>query len=567
MKINDGKIPNAPWNKYYNEIDIDFYMPNTSFYKYFEEKTKRFGNLFSLDYYGTKFRYNELLKMIDNCAKGLYDYGVRKGDIVTICLPNTIESVVSFFAINKIGAIANFIHPLSSENEIRDSLNETNSKVLILFDINFIKLKNIEDDINAEKVILVSVYNYMPLIINLIHKFNENIKFNSREKELCILWNVFMAKSKKLNINNYIPAVEKNDVCVILHSGGTTGIPKGVLLSNANIMAYIESTIKLTPDLHCGDTILSVIPMFHGLGLVSNVLYSLSMGMFVVLRPRFDVNEYCKMIKKYKPQCLSGVPTLFDSVFSKLEDSSINLEHLKYVVSGGDVLNSTLKNKINKVLEDHGSNIKVIVGYGLTEAVSAAIIESCFITFKDNTVGIPFPGVYAGIFSEDNKEVPYGETGEICINGPTVMLGYYKNEEETKMALQLHDDGNIWLHTGDIGSMDNDGFVTYINRKKRIIVSSGYNIYPNQIEKIIASHPAIMSCAAIGIPHKRKVEVPIVYIVLKENYKKSEQLLYELKMLCMKNLPKYSWPYEYRVIKELPVTKLGKIDVNSLKKM
>lgn len=562
---NKKNKPNAPWSKYYNNIDMNLDIPNTNFYKYFENKVKGFGSLYSLDYYGTKIKYNELLKMVDECAKGFYNYGVRKGDIVTICLPNTIEGVVSFLAINKIGAIANFMHPLCSENEIRKSLNETNSKILILLDSNFIKLKNIENDINVNKVILVSVYNYMPFIVNIIHKFSDKIKFNSREKELCILWSIFVSNCKKINIDNYISHSNKNEPCVILHSGGTTGTPKGVLLSNENIIAYIESDIKLSPDLNCGDIILAIIPIFHGFGLVSNILFSLCMGMYVVLKPRFEVNEYCKMVEKYKPQCLSGVPSLFESVFEKLENSQIKLDHLKYVVAGGDNLKSVLRSKINKILEEHGSTARVTVGYGLTEAVCAVVIESSFIEFKDNTVGIPFPGVNVAIFSEDNKEVSYGEEGEICINGPTVMLGYYNNEEESNLVLQVHEDGNTWLHTGDIGSMDEDGYLSYISRKKRMIISSGYNIYPNQIEKILESHPAVKSCAVIGVPHKRKIEVPKVYILLNEQYAQNDLMLLELKMLCGRNLPKYAWPNEYEFIEQFPVTKLGKIDYNALK--
>lgn len=560
------KKPNAPWSKYYNDEDMNFKIPNTNFYKYFEERVSSFGSFDCLDYYGTKFKYSDLLKKIDECARGLYDYGVRKGDVVTICLPNMIEGILSFFAVNKIGAIANFIHPLSSENEIKDSLNETNSRVLIMLDVNYIKFKNIEKDINVKKVIFVSLYNYMPFIINFIHKFQKNIKINVGEKSLCTLWNMFLSNAKGVISDDYCIEGRKDEPAVILNSGGTTGTPKGVVLSNGNLMAYVESDIRLSPDLHSGDTILAIIPMFHGFGLVSNVLFSLCMGMLVVLRPRFEVNEYCKMIKKYKPQCLSGVPTLFESVFDKLDNSSIKLDCLKYVVAGGDSLKPALREKINRVLKEHGSNAKATVGYGLTEAVCAAVIESSFIEFKDNTVGIPFPGVYVGIFSKENKEVPYGEEGEICISGPTVMLGYYNNEEETKEVLKLHRDGNVWLHTGDLGLMDEDGYLTYLSRIKRMIISSGYNVYPSRIEELLESHPAVMLCAVVGIPHKSKIEVPKVYIVLNEGYEKSNALMLEFKKICIKNLPKYAWPYEYEFVDQLPVTKLGKVDFKSLQK-
>lgn len=555
----------APWKKYYKDIDMELKIPNSSFYNYFKNKVENFGGLYCLDYYGKKFKYNELLNLIDECAKGLYDYGVRKGDIVSVCLPNMIEAVISFFAINKIGAIANFIHPLSSENELKDNLNKTNSRLLIILDNNFLKLKNIEKDISVKKVILVNVYTYTPFVINFIHKFKQKIKLEIEETNLYIFWNMFMLKTKNLNEKDYIIDGNKEDSAVILSSGGTTGIPKGVVLSNENLMSYIESDIKLSPDLKSGDTILAIIPMFHGFGLVSNVLFSLCMGMFVVLRPKFDVMEYYNMIKKYNPQCLSGVPTLFESVFDKLDKSSIDLKCLKYVVCGGDTLKTSLRDKMNRILKEHGSDIKVTVGYGLTEAVCAVVIESKFIEQKENTVGIPFPGVYVGIFSEDNKKVPYGEEGEICITGPTVMKNYYNNEEESNLVLKVHKDGNIWLHTGDLGYMDADGYLTYLSRIKRMIISSGYNIYPTRIEELLEEHPAIMMCAVVAIPHKKKIEVPKVYIVLNEGYEENEKLLLEFKKIIMKNLPKYSWPAEYEFKKELPLTKLGKIDYKNLK--
>lgn len=563
--FNFKKEPDAPWSKFYKDIDMNLKVPNTSFYEYFREKTLNFGGFYCLDYYGKKIKYNELLGMIDECAKGLYDYGIRKGDVVSICLPNMIEGVVSFFAINKLGAIANFIHPLSSENELKKSINDTKSRLLIILDANFLKLKNIEKDIDLKKIILVDVYTYMPFVINFFHKFSKRLKLELEEYNLYIFWNMFMFKTKKISDNDYAVDGNMNDSAVILSSGGTTGIPKGVVLSNENLMAYIESDIRLSPDIKSGDTILSIIPIFHGFGLVSNVLFGLCMGMFVVLRPKFDVNEYCKMMKKYKPQCISGVPTLFESVFDKLDKSSINLSCLKYVVCGGDTLKTNLRDKINRVLKEHNSDVKVTVGYGLTEAVCAVVIESKFIEQKENTVGIPFPGVYVGIFSEDNKKVPYGEEGEICITGPTVMKYYYNNENETELVLRKHKDGNIWLHTGDLGYMDEEGYLTYLSRIKRMIISSGYNIYPTRIEEILEEHPAISMCAVVAIPHKKKIEVPKVYIVLKEGYNKNEKLLVEFKSLIMKNLPKYAWPVEYEFRDELPVTKFGKIDYKNLK--
>ena len=557
---------NAPWSKYYKEDDMKFSIPNISFYNYFEEKEIKFESLYSLDYFGNKIRYDELMKMIDNCAKGFYNYGVRKGDIVTICLPNMVEGIVAFFALNKIGAIADFLHPLSSEVEIKNVLNDTNSKILIMLNVNFLKWKNIEKQVNVEKVIFTDVCSYMPYVAKLIYKIDNKFKLSYKDNFKCITWDLFMINAKKFNIENYAVPCIADDDAVILHSGGTTGTPKGIVLSNKNLIAYIQSDIILSPNLYPGDTMLAIMPIFHGFGLVSNILFGLCMGMFAVIRPKFDVNDYFNMIKKYKPQTLSGVPTLYEGVFDKIAKTSIKLNCLKYVVAGGDALKSSQREKINKILKEHGSTAEVTVGYGCTEAVCAAVIESSFIKFKDDTVGIPFPGVYVGIFDENNKEVPYGEPGEICICGPTVMKGYYKNKEETDLVLREHKDGNIWLHTGDLGCMDEDGYLTYLSRIKRMIISSGYNVYPMQIEQLLEEHPSVTKCAVVGKSHRYKIEVPKAYIVLNKDVEKSDSLISEYKKICSKNLPKYAWPSEYEFVDELPVTKLGKVDFKLLQK-
>lgn len=553
----------APWSKYYKNGEMNIKIPNTNVYNYFEQKVYDLGYRYCIDYYGNKFKYNELLRKIDECAKGLYNLGVRKGDVVTVCLPNTIEGVVSFFAINKIGAIVNFIHPASSENEIKDSLNETNSRVLILIDTNYLKFKSIENEINVNKIILVNIYGYMPFITSFRHKFEKKIKINSKKDNLYIWWNLFLLKSRKLQIEDYTVVGKKDAPAIILHSGGTTGSPKGIVLSNGNLIAFVESATIGQDYLVNGDTCLALMPIFHGFGIIHSILYPLCIGMNVVLRPKFDVKEYCDMIIKYKPQILMGVPSLFESLLKEWGNRKVNLDFIKCILVGGDVLKQDLRKRINSFLKENNAKISVSAGYGLSEAVCGVALGHP--TFqKEGTIGIPLPGIYVGIFSSDDKEVPYGEVGEICVSGLTVMLGYYKNEDETKLNLHIHSDKQVWLHTGDLGSMDEDGFITVEGRSKRMIISSGYNVYPSRIEKLLETHSAVSACSVVGISHKYKMEVPKAYIVLKERKKKKELLILEFKKMCYKNLPKYSWPCEYEFIDELPKTKVGKIDYKKL---
>ena len=306
-------------------------------------------------------------------------------------------------------------------------------------------------------------------------------------------------------------------------------------------------------------------PIFHGFGIIHSVLFPLTIGMNVILRPKFEVREYCDMVIKYKPQILMGVPTLFESLLSEWDDDDIKLDFIKCALVGGDTLKQGLRDKINKFFKKHGAKITVTAGYGLSEAVCGVALGDQS-NQKGDAIGIPLPGIYVGIYSETDEEVPYGEEGEICICGPTVMLGYYNNPKETHMALHVHKDGNVWLHTGDVGSMDEDGFITYTNRSKRMIISSGYNVYPSQIEKLLETHPSVMLCSVVGVPHKRKMEVPKAFIVLKNKRKKKELVTLELMMLCKKNLPKYAWPTAYEYMDSLPTTRVGKIDFTKLQK-
>lgn len=555
--------PNAPWSKYYKEGAMELNVPNLSVYNYFENKVIGFEDRNCLDYYGHKLKYNELLNLIDDCAKGLYEYGVRKGDVVTLCLPNTLEGVVSFFAINKIGAVVNFIHPVSSENEIKASINEMDSKIIIAIDDNYWKIETIIADTKIKKTILVSLTDYMSFINKLRYHKNKVRLTLTNNNDKYIIWHDFINQSKDLYIKDHTSNNDKNDPAIILHSGGTTGSPKGVVLSNNNLMAFVESAIIGQDYLVKGDTCLALMPIFHGFGIIHSVLFPLCIGMNVILRPKFEVKEYCDMVVKYKPQILMGVPTLFEALLEQWDNEDIKLDFIKCALVGGDTLKKGLRDRINKFFKKHGAKITVCAGYGLSEAVCGVVLGNPSYQ-KGEAIGVPLPGIYVGIYSTDGKEVPYGTEGEICVCGPTVMLGYYNNEKETNIALHVHEDGNVWLHTGDIGSMDEEGYLTYTNRAKRMIISSGYNVYPNQIEKIIETHPSVMLCTVVGVPDKYKMEIPKAYIVLKKDFHKKELITIELKRLCKKNLPKYSWPVEYEYMKKLPTTKVGKIDFKKL---
>ena len=551
------KRPKAPWKKYYTKEEINLKIDDTSLYDFFKTKAIKNKDLKALEYYGTIITFNDLLNKIDECAKAFKNYGIRYGDVVTICMPNTPEAIVSFFALNKIGAV-------SSENEIKDTLINTGSVMLVLIDMDYTKIKNIINETNVYKVILVTANNSMPFLTSLGYKLLEGHKIKlPKENNLYIMWNSFIKSSNNENNESYEYKGKKNTPAVMLHSGGTTGTPKAIVLSNGNFIALAKQAKIALKEVKKGDRCLSIMPIFHGFGLGVTIYTPLCLGVECILIPRFKGTEFPKLLEKYRPHFVIGVPTLFEAMLKMENTDNLKLNYIKYVISGGDTLKESQEQKINDFLRNHGANTKIMQGYGMSESLAAVILNRKGMT-KAGSVGIPLPGCYVGIFSGENKELPYGKEGEICICGPNVMLGYYNNEKETNISLHMHKDGNIWLHSGDLGIMDENGFVTYTNRLKRMIISSGYNVYPNQIEALLETEPSVMLCSAIGIPHPYKVEVPKVYIVLNNGYRPSNSLIKKYKELCEKNLPKYALPVEYEFRKSLPKTLIGKVDFRKL---
>lgn len=557
------KKPNAPWSKYYQKKDMNLYVPDISLYDNFLNSMKKYPNHNAIDYFGTKITYKDLASKVDLCAKAFLSYGIRKNDVVTICMPNTPEGIISFLALNKIGAISNMIHPLASMNEIKNDLTETGSVMMVLIDVDYEKIKDIVNDTEVYKIIIVRASDSMPFLMKFGYNLTAGKKTHlPKRNSKYITWHEFM-KNADTYQNDYHYIGKKNTPAVMLHSGGSTGKPKAIVLSNGNFVTLVEQSRIVFDELVVGDKCLSIMPIFHGFGLGVCVYTPLCVGAECILIPQFKADEFDKILTKHKPAFVIGVPTLFEAMMKSERESSLKLNYIKYIISGGDTLSLSLEKRINTFLKDHGATTRIVQGYGMSECLAAISLG-----FKNipeyGSIGVPFPGCYVGIFSPEDKEVPYGEEGEICISGPNVMLGYYNNEKETNAALHIHEDGNVWLHSGDLGKMNENGFIKYTSRLKRLIVTSGYNVYPVQIEELLETHPAIMQATVVGIPHPYKQQVPKAFIVLNKGYKESETLTNELKELVEKNLPKYSKIYEYEFRKSLPKTMVGKVDFRRL---
>ena len=549
-----------PWKKYYTKEELKFKVEDISIYEMFKRSALSNLNCPAVNYYGRVYSYKEFLKRIDRAALSFSRIGVKKGNIVTICMPNTPEGLISFYAVSKIGAISNMIHPLSGEEEIKNYLNSTKSKYLVMVDFCYEKVRNVISETDVCKVIVAPVSNSMFPHMQAGYKFKTWRMKKPRRSKLYTYWNDFIISSY-FEIEKPI-SCKAEDPAVILHSGGTTGKPKGIVLSNGNFNALALQARVIFKDLKPRDKVLGIMPIFHGFGLGVSFHIPFGLGCEVILVPQFNAKKFDELLEKYRPNVICGVPTLYEAL-TNTKNKKLDLSMLKYVISGGDSLSSNLSERINDFLLSHGSKVKVSQGYGMTEAL-AAVALSFGDAYRDGSIGIPFPGNYIKIVKPGTQdEVSYGEDGEICVSGPTVMLGYLDNEKETNEMLQKHNDGMIWLHTGDIGMMNENGIIYYKQRLKRMIISSGYNVYPSYIEKVIEEHPAVLNCSVIGVPHPYKVEVPKAYIVLKDGYSPIS-VKSSIKEHCKKNLAVYSIPHEFVYRKSLPHTLMGKIDFKKL---
>ena len=565
-KKQKNKI-NTPWYKEYKDVPSHLEYPNSTMIDYLEECSKDRLNKLAFKYYGKSYTFKSMLENVDNIARSLKALGIAEDDKVTICMPNTPEGVMTFYAVNKIGAVANMIHPLSSEKEIEFYVNNVESKFILTVDVACQKILNIVENTSLEKVVVASASASMNPVMSGLYYVTEGrkIKYKKADKNLLIEWKDFISLGSHY-LGRYKTCKGADDLAIILYSGGTTGTPKGIGLSNRNFNALAMQAHLMCDPAKEGDSILSIMPIFHGFGLGVCIHTTLCIGMTCILIPAFQAKKFGDLIKKYKPNFIVGVPTLFEAMLNSKKIKKNDLSCVTCMVSGGDFLTVKLKNEIDKFLHEHGSKAEVRPGYGLTES-SAATCLSPTGRYREGTIGIPFPDTYFKIVKiGTHDEAEYNTDGEICISGPTVMMGYVNNEKETIQTLRVHDDGMLWLHTGDIGSMDEDGYIYFKQRLKRMIVSSGYNIYPSQIEKIISEHEDVLTCTVIGIDHPYKVQVAKAYIVLKDGIEPTKEVKESIKEYCERNIAKYSLPYEYEYRSSLPTTLVGKVAYRELEK-
>ena len=548
-----------PWAPYVGELPLYLKYFEGSMFDKVAEIAAQYPDNVAFDFMGRSTTYRQMVREIERCARALKTIGVRENDKVTIAMPNCPQAIYMFYAVNLIGAIANMIHPLSAEKEIEFYLNESESVTAITLDQFYHKFESIRENTGVVNIIIASVKDALSKPVRAGYMLTEGRKIKRIPKDAPVIrWREFMKLSEHC-FYKYKVERRGDDPAVILYSGGTTGTTKGIVLTNKNFNALGQQVLAANPMFAVGDKMLAAMPLFHGFGLGVCIHTMLSQGGRCILIPRFTAKSYARDIVKYRCNFIAGVPTLYEALLRLPSMEGADLSCLKGVFSGGDSLSIELKKKFDRFLAEHKATIQVREGYGTTETVTACCLTPPHMA-KEGSIGLPFPDTYIKIVEPGTaRELPYGEEGEILLAGPTVMKEYMKHPEETAQTLRRHADGLTWVYTGDLGTMDEQGFIYFKGRAKRMIISSGYNVYPAQIENILDAHELVQMSCVIGVPDAYKMQKVKAFVKLVPGTPATEETKQELLAHCRKNIAKYAMPYDIEFKEDMPKTLVGKV--------
>ncbi len=536
-------------------------MKQLTMYQAVKEAALQYPHDLAVYYKGKKISFASLIKRIDETADILTNVlNIKENDVVTVAQPNIPATVVLFYAINKIGAVANLIHPLTPFNQVKAIMEKTNSHIAFIFEQSVAKevalyrhfkrqlyVTCIEDDLS----ILKKIYYHIFLNSKIRQSLGKHQDFKGFK-----YFNKLKPTGKEV-----VEALAKNDKCsVLLHSGSTTDEPKTICLNDRSfnyIVSHTDTYLSLNKEQLRGQKMLSVLPYFHGFGLCMTMHTPLANGFAAILVPKFKADVVAKTLNKAKFTCVCGVPTMYEKLLNEpYFIKSKNLKYLRCAFSGGDYLSLELVDKFNNLMRKNGSYCRLFQGYGLTEAVAVNAVNT-FNDYKDGSLGKPIPDSSFKIIDEQGHELPRGTVGEIIFKNEAHMLGYYQDQKATDLCLV---DG--YLHTGDLGYIDEDGFIYFKQRQKRVVKVSGVAVFPSEVEQLIHSLKGVVNCAAIPIPDAKFQNSLKLFVVAKS--KDLGALKDKIIETCHQYLLRWSIPTEIEFIKELPLTPLGKVDFKVL---
>lgn len=525
-------------------------------YEYFRDCTKDFGVYDVAESFGNLISRKKFMHDIESVAGFLSTKGIGRGDVVTVFMPNIVQSFVAFYAINRIGAIANIVHPLTPADTLEEIMKTSHSKAIFVFDLIMEPYVNMLRKLNR-LVIICSTSDYAPTVTRPAFKVFEKVKVKSKSPSSNT------AKYYTISHINYnVPKVENNgdDDAVYLHGGGTTGKSKTIRLSNKNLnaLAYKLSFLD-SPHAPGAEYSLIVLPMFHAFGLGVALHFSMCAGFTCIGMPTFSADKANKYIKKYNVSYIVGVPAMYKKMFEASNFEGEHLSKLRLLWAGGDIISDTFLNAFNSKLEKWHAKGRLYRGYGLTEvsSVCAANVKGAY---RENSIGKPLDEITIEIWNEEKNQLPPNTIGEIAISGDTVMSGYFNSDDS---GIYEDENGRKWVLSGDLGYLDEDGYLFFTGRKKRMIIISGYNVYPNDIEQEVLKLDYVNeACAVQGYVDSKPVIK--LFVSLTQPTSNPEETAKVIKEYCNQKLEKFSRPSFVTIMDALPKTKMAKIDFMKL---
>jgi len=550
-----------PWLRFYGAVPSSIDYPRVTLYEAVAATAARAPDAIAYDFFGTRSTYRELVAAIDRAAAAIAGLGLKPGERMLIAMPTAPAGVIAFYAANRLGVVPALIHPLSAPPEVERYLDMTGARVALTLDAFYGTFAKLAPKRPLETILLSRIGDDLAPLRRLGFWAVKGRKIPPVPADPRVRWWKRVVRGAPAGGGPAIGATD--DPAAILFSGGTTGWPKGIVLTNRNFIAQgmaAAAWIGMTR----ADSILAVLPIFHGFGLGVCVNAAFMAGGRSILVPQFSPEIVAKLLRTAKPTLLVGVPTLYDALAKDPSLATVDLSFLRACFSGADTLPRPVKERFEALVASRGGKVRLLEGYGLTEAVTG-IMAMPVNEYREGSVGVPFPDVDAKICrAGTTDEAPVGEEGEICLAGPAVMPGYLDDPEATSETLKVHADGRTWLHTGDLGKRDADGFFTFVVRAKRMIKSSGFNVYPAQVEAVLYTHPQVAEACVIGVPDEAQVERVKAIVVLKNAAEAGEATAASIIAHCRERLIKWSCPRDVEFRAELPKTRVGKIDYRAL---
>ncbi len=557
------------WMKHYPEETRNAEFPRMKIYSYLKETNADRLNDSTIYYYGRKITVRKLIERIDECADAFAALGVKQGDMISLLSASTPESIAVLYALNKIGASVNAIDPRMDTGSIARMIQGSGSKILVAIDLAYPKVAKILPDVKLDHIIVQSAGTSLPPLKKIAMKLaggNSDIPYG---KNGIMSWDTFIRGAKNAMA---IEADYVGDAIVaVTYTGGTTGFPKGVMLTNDSINAAAYNFIHAGIVYEKGQRFLGIMPIFSSYGLVCGIHMPLTIGTELALIPRFLPNKMGEYMKKYKPEHMIATPAFYEILINSEEMKNFDLSFVLTLGSGGDSMNAGLEAKMEAFMESHGIRYPLAQGYGMSE-VSAAATFCVNDRYKKGSVGIPCITTTIGIFDpETGEELGYNEQGEVCITGMSMMKGYYNNVEETNHVMRKHADGTVWIHSGDIGSIDEDGFVYIHGRVKRMITRfDGHKVFPVTIEGFIGEHELVHGCSVIAVDDRERMQgqypMAVIELVPGVDPSRREAICREIYAKCQEQLEERGRPVAVVCVDEIPHTAMGKNDFRALEK-